>query len=217
MNTKSKEEFKSYLGIGCHLFSSSYHSSRRSGTFSVKYNNIYRTSTFDDLWCPQYCSERENEKKKILLKVPIESYWMFVYRIFLTLLFFFTYKGVVPYDPSPTHTLWPSLLRPSLGRGLKCQGELSFGVAMTSIQTFLRWGHMTRDLVTCPWVTWVWNFSQNVRKDADEQVHQKRRRYLRKTWLRVSKHPPARCKLTHATLGGKYYPLPDVYDNSWTA
>ena len=52
------------IGIICVLLaisSFSLHSSWHNGTFSETYNNIYRTLTFDDLWWPQYCSERKND------------------------------------------------------------------------------------------------------------------------------------------------------------
>ena len=48
----------------------------------------------------------------------------------------------------------------------KFQGNRSVSVALTSVQTFL-WGEVTwRDLVTWPWVTWVWNFHKVCGKDV---------------------------------------------------
>ena len=56
---------------------------------------------------------------EILLKMPIQSYRMLFYSVFLTLLVF-SYKGVVAYAvPPPPTPLWRSWLRPPLGRGLK--------------------------------------------------------------------------------------------------
>ena len=47
-----------------------------------------------------------------------------------------------------------------------CQGERAFGVAMTSIQTFFLGEVTWRDLMTWPWVTWVWNFQNMCGKDV---------------------------------------------------
>ena len=69
------------------------------------------------------------------------------------------------------------------------QGDQSFGVAMTSIQTFseVRSLDVTCHLMTWPWVTWVWNFHNMCEKDVWTGVPKMRRgvslffRYLLKT------------------------------------
>ena len=95
-----------------HLRSSSYHSSWHNGTFSEKYNNIYQTLTFDDLWWPQYCSEGKNDRNSFK-----RTYWELsnaFYRVFLTLLVFELEGGGNICLP-PLGRSW---LRPPLGRGL---------------------------------------------------------------------------------------------------
>ena len=50
-------------------------------------------------------------------------------------------------------------------QALKVSRQFSVGVTMTSIQTFMKWGHLC-DLVTWPWVTWVWDFHNICERDA---------------------------------------------------
>ena len=87
----------------------------------------------------------------------------------------------------------------------KLQGDRSFGGAMRNIQTFF-WCEVTwRDLVTWPWVTWIWKLNKVCGKDVRRGVSKNGGRKRRCFWnicekpvrgVHVQTPPPARRGLT---------------------
>ena len=122
------------------------------------------------------------------------TWWLKVFQM----IFFFFQKRRLSFLPLTYNVAgrkiakltWPSLISKfrdehfiDTGKDInrwKLQGDRAFGAAsirMMSIQTFseVRSLDVTSDLVTWPWVTWVWNFHKMCGKDAWIGIYKKRR------------------------------------------